>query len=109
MNDLLKQETLNAALQTCLEKGHLRLQALNPERNVFRDYELHISPGLFGSHVVQIAYGRIGTRGRIHTHGFDSPETAATFIKACLKKRLSSVKRIGCDYTILPFPLTRGI
>jgi len=109
MNDLLKQETLDVVLQSCLKNGYLRLQALNPDRNVFRDYELHISPGLFDSHVVQIAYGRIGTRGRVQNHVFDTKEIAATFIKTCLKKRLSSVKRIGCSYTVLPFLLTRGI
>ena len=63
MNDLLKQETLDIAFQCCLENGYLRLRALNPDQNVFREYELHISRCLFGTHVVQIAFGRIGTRG----------------------------------------------
>jgi predicted DNA-binding WGR domain protein len=102
MNDLLKQETLDVVLQSCLKNGYLRLQALNSDKNVFRDYELHISPGLFDSHVVQIAYGRIGTRGHVQNHVFDTQMTASTFIKKCLQKRLSSVKRIGCAYTVSP-------
>ena len=87
---------------------HLLLQALHPERNVHRFYEIRAAYLLFGELGVTLSYGRWGTKGRDRTHLFDNEQEAQKFIHKVLKKRLSSPRRIGCPYTLVkssPLPV----
>lgn len=76
----------------------IKLQAVNPERNVYRAYEVHLTRGLFNLWMVQIGYGRIGSRGHTHSHSFETQQEAFSFIAKSLKRRQSAPRRLGCAY-----------
>ncbi len=42
----------------------MRLEHINPDRNMFRFYEIRIEPTLFHEHALLVYWGRIGKRGR---------------------------------------------
>ena len=79
----------------------LHLQARFPEKNIFRAYSLWIGRDLLGDWVLQITYGRIGSRGTTKTYLCTSKEDALHKVKTILKRRQSSYKRIGCDYKLV--------
>lgn len=81
-------------------QNHIHLQAINPDTNTFRDYEITLTPGLLNHWVVLIAYGRIGTKGQQKTYAFETIAKAQHFIQKCLKKRMNAKKRIGCEYKL---------
>jgi hypothetical protein len=85
-------------LPYCLKNNHIRLQAINPHRNIFREYVIHLSRGVLQNWIVQIGYGRIARPGHVKTFSFDDENSAHTFIKSHLKRRLSAPKRLGCSY-----------
>jgi hypothetical protein len=76
----------------------IKLQAVNPERNVYRAYEVHLTRGLFNLWMVQIGYGRLGSRGHTHSHSFETHHEALAFIAKSLKRRQSAPRRLGCAY-----------
>jgi predicted DNA-binding WGR domain protein len=79
----------------------LHLQARFPEKNIFRAYSLWIGQDLLGDWVLQITYGRIGSKGTTKTYLCASKEDALHKVKTILKRRQSSYKRIGCDYKLV--------
>lgn len=72
------------------------LDACAPERRCFRAYEIAAGQDLFGFWMVEMAYGRVGTRGRTKTRSFSSRGDAMRQIQARLRRRAGSVRRIGC-------------
>ena len=42
----------------------MRLECINPDRNMFRFYEIRVEPTLFDEHALFICWGRIGKRAR---------------------------------------------
>jgi predicted DNA-binding WGR domain protein len=79
----------------------LHLEARDPGRNCFRQWQLDAQRDLFGSYLVQITYGRIGAHGRIITRSFSDPMEAARYIRAAVARRRSSPRRIGISYRVL--------
>jgi hypothetical protein len=76
------------------------LEAINPMAGNYRAYSLSFGKDLLNEWIVQIQFGRIGRRGTIKNYSFNEFDKAVNLIKSILKKRFSSVKRIGCDYKI---------
>jgi hypothetical protein len=58
---------------------------------------------LFWQWYVVITFGRYGSWGTSRTKMFDTREETYDFIYAKLRRRLSSIKRIGCSYQIVSF------
>jgi predicted DNA-binding WGR domain protein len=77
---------------------HLRLRALDWERNIDRDYDILVMRVLFGFWGVTVAFGRHGTRGSFRNHVFETQEEAQRFVYKSLQRRLRAPKRIGCSY-----------
>jgi predicted DNA-binding WGR domain protein len=49
----------------------LHLRAVNPERNVAREYQLEVQRDLFGHWIVALRWGRIGASGQGRILSFD--------------------------------------
>ena len=74
------------------------LQAINPARNIAREYRIDASLDLFGHWLIDIHWGRIGTRGQNRTLSFAEMDAAQTFVRQTLSRRTSARKRIGVAY-----------
>jgi predicted DNA-binding WGR domain protein len=82
------------------ELFHIELQARDPSRNCWRFYRIEAGRDLFGDLVVRFHYGRIGGKGQTRTHTAPDAEAAAQLVRACLKRRQSSPKRVGVAYGV---------
>lgn len=82
---------------------HVRLRAVDPERKHDREYKVTLGKDLFGKWYVTIGFGRYGTGGASKSKLFEERQEAYDFINARLRRRLSSLKRIGCPYRIVSF------
>lgn len=80
------------------------LEACAPEKNIWRSYRIAFGQDLFGSWIVELCYGRIGSRGRSKMIMVDNETQALDYVEKCLKKRQSAPKRIGASYTIKELP-----
>ncbi|WP_032113629.1 hypothetical protein [Candidatus Paracaedibacter symbiosus] len=78
----------------------IHLQAINDERNIFRQYEIYVGKDLFEMWNLTIAYGRIHKISHIKAYPFQSCEPLFSMLIQILKKRLSSHKRLGTNYRI---------
>lgn len=76
----------------------LHLRAINPERNVAREYLLDVQPDLFGHWIVELRWGRIGTRGQCRTLSFEHTDAASRFVGHNLARRRGAHRRIGAAY-----------
>ena len=82
---------------------HVRLRALNPDLKHDREYKIGLARDLFQQWYVIITFGRYGSWGTSRTKMFDTREEVYDFINTRLRRRLSSIKRIGCSYQIVSF------
>ncbi len=80
------------------------LEACNPELNIWRSYRITFGQDLFGSWIVELIYGRIGSRGRSRTILAENETQAMSYVEQCLKKRQSAPKRIRATYRIKQLP-----
>lgn len=80
------------------------LEACNPELNIWRSYRITFGQDLFGSWIVELSYGRIGSKGRSRTILAENEAQAMGYVEQCLKKRQSAPKRIGASYRIKQLP-----
>lgn len=78
----------------------IQLQAINVDKNIFRQYEIYGGEDLFKRPVLTISYGRIGRVSTTRHYLFESDAELRQKTQALLKKRLSSKKRIGTNYQI---------
>lgn len=76
----------------------LHLRAINPERNVAREYILDVQPDLFGHWIIELHWGRIGTRGQCRTLSFEHTDAASLFVRHNLTRRRGAHRRIGTAY-----------
>lgn len=74
------------------------LEAVDRARNVARRYSIVQSTDLFGATLVEVGWGRIGTRGQGRTVSFAKSADAERFIKGLLRRRASAPKRFGVAY-----------
>jgi hypothetical protein len=90
--------------------AQIHLEAINAKTNTFRGYTLILSYNLFKDIHLQIFYGRLSRLSHKRSMSFSSLHKAFETIHQILKKRLSSMHRIGCAYTLnnvtidMPFP-----
>lgn len=76
----------------------IRLEARDPERNIWRSYRIAAGQDLFGDWIVQLTYGRIGARGHTKTVAVPDETAARRYVRRCLRKRETAPKRIGVAY-----------
>ena len=76
----------------------LHLQAIDPARNIARRYAIEASADLFGHIIVDLHWGRIGTKGQGRTISFAYVPDATRFVRQTLNRRASATKRIGVGY-----------
>ncbi|OYX47400.1 WGR domain-containing protein [Novosphingobium sp. CECT 9465] len=77
------------------------LEAKYPALNVARRYVISRSQDLFGVSIVELTWGRIGTRGQGKRLSFADAADAADaehFIAGLLRRRASATRRIGVPY-----------
>jgi predicted DNA-binding WGR domain protein len=77
---------------------HIHLQAIDPARTIARDYQIDATTDLFGHIIVELHWGRIGTRTQTKAVSFAAEQAARRFIRSRLLKRKSAMKRIGVTY-----------
>lgn len=83
----------------------IHLQALAPERNVARGYSIALSSDLFGHWIVELQWGRIGTKGQGRRISFPDECAVLRFVRSVLSRRASATRRIGVGYVqIAPCP-----
>jgi predicted DNA-binding WGR domain protein len=73
-------------------------QAVDPSRNVARDYHLWVETDLFGWTTVERRWGRIGTKGQGVTTSFPDRRQADKIAQQIRIRRESAFKRIGVRY-----------
>lgn len=73
-------------------------QAVDPERNIARDYRLSVTCDLFGWFIVEQVWGRIGTEGQGKVQAFEDAADARRHIAQVKARRLSAERRIGVAY-----------
>jgi predicted DNA-binding WGR domain protein len=76
----------------------IHLQAIDPARNIARDYQIYAARDLFGHWIIETYWGRIGTRGQQKTHSFMEVKQAAKFIRTTLARRANTRRRFGVAY-----------
>ncbi|AKH44313.1 putative DNA-binding WGR domain protein [Altererythrobacter atlanticus] len=76
----------------------VHLRAVDPARNVARRYEIVATAGLFGEIIVQVDWGRIGTRGQSRRLSFPSEGEAGDYVRTLLRRRNTAHRRIGVAY-----------
>lgn len=73
-------------------------QAIDPDRNIAREYTLSLSRDLFGWFVVERHWGRIGTAGQGRVEAFPQRRQTLRHLAAIKARRRSAKKRIGVAY-----------
>ncbi|WP_030541210.1 WGR domain-containing protein [Sphingobium sp. DC-2] len=79
----------------------IHLRALDPARNIARDYSIWISVDLFGDYVVETCWGRIGAAGQRQRRSFPDALSARRHLRAIFRKRRGARRRIGVDYHLV--------
>lgn len=78
-----------------------RLKAINPEKGIYRWYEIKCNRDLFGSWSLILSFGRISQKGKTKLMLFDSFAEMDKYLQKILRKRLTSHTRIGCNYILV--------
>jgi predicted DNA-binding WGR domain protein len=76
----------------------IHLQAIDRSRNIARDYRIEATRDLFGHIIVELHWGRIGTRGQGRCLSFAKTTDATHFLQAVLARRKRARSRIGVAY-----------
>src|SRR5271168_2447333 len=76
------------------------LQACDPSLGRFRAYCIEAGTDLLGDWLVDVTYGRIGTRGRTIRQAVQDEAAAKKLVSQHLRRRATARKRIGVDYQL---------
>ncbi len=76
----------------------IELEARNPEMNRMRRWSVQLGRDLFGMWVVDVEFGRIGSRGRQLRHVFTDQTAARAYVGKGLRRRATAPARIGVAY-----------
>ena len=76
------------------------LEARDPEHGCLRSYQLEAGTDLFGTWLVEITFGRIGSNGTRIRHAVSDEYAARKMVHKNLRRRASAPKRIGTSYRI---------
>jgi hypothetical protein len=74
------------------------LEARDPALGRFRSYRLEAGTDLFGAWLVDVTYGRIGTRGRRLRFVAGDEAEERKLVHKNLRRRATARKRIGVPY-----------
>ncbi|MGB8031446.1 MAG: WGR domain-containing protein [Terracidiphilus sp.] len=74
------------------------LEARDPALGRFQAYRLEADTDLLGDWLVEITYGRIGTKGRSIRYAVQDEIQAKKLVRDTLRRRASARKRIGVSY-----------
>lgn len=74
------------------------LEACDPALGRFRAYRLDAGTDLFGMYLVDVTYGRIGTRGTCRRYVADDEAGVKKIIRQHLRRRTTAKQRIGVSY-----------
>lgn len=74
------------------------LEARDPSLGRFRAYLLEAGTDLFGAWLVDVTYGRIGTRGRRIRYVVRDETEARNLVRENLRRRATAKRRIGVAY-----------
>lgn len=66
---------------------HWQLRKIRPERNEYRFYSLHVSPGVFGDWALVKEWGRIGSPGTVRCEWFSTEDEAVAAAWALKAKK----------------------
>src|SRR4051812_36276148 len=77
-----------------------RLEACDPAKCHFRAYRIEAGTDLFGDWLVDVTYGRIGSRGRTIRYVATDEAEAKKIVSQCLQRRATARKRIGVGYQL---------
>jgi predicted DNA-binding WGR domain protein len=83
-----------------MQSFSIRLEATDPAQGRFRAYRIEAGTDLLGDWVVDVIYGRIGTRGRRIRHVASDEAQARRIVRHCLQHRATAPRRIGVSYQL---------
>jgi hypothetical protein len=83
-----------------MERFRVRLEARDPERGHFRAYRINAGTDLFGDWLVDVTFGRIGSRGRTVRYVAGDEAAARKIVRQCLQRRATAPRRIGIGYQL---------
>src|SRR5271166_5744810 len=78
----------------------ITLEARNPARRCSRQYHVEAGTDLFGSWVVEISYGCIGTAGWSRSYVVRDEGEARHLAQSILRRRATAPRRIGVAYRV---------
>ena len=81
-----------------LVDGRLELVAVDQERNIARRYVIELVEDLFGHHVLETAWGRVGGWTSAKQVSFADRAEADRVVGYHLRRRASAERRIGVAY-----------
>ncbi|HCB75228.1 MAG TPA: hypothetical protein DEP91_03520 [Sphingomonas bacterium] len=74
------------------------LVAVAPARDIHRRWSLVVNRDLFGTILVETAWGRIGSRGRQLIKSFADEAAALHYVRGLLARRRTAERRLGVGY-----------
>lgn len=74
------------------------LEAKDPALGRFRSYRIDAGIDMLGAWLVEVTYGRIGTRGRCLRYAVNDEAEARNLVHRTLRRRGTAKKRIGVSY-----------
>ena len=83
-----------------MESFRVRLEASDPSQGRFRAYRIDAGIDLLGDWLVDVTYGRIGSRGRQVRYVAGDEAEARKIVCQCLRRRASAPRRIGVCYQL---------
>ena len=81
-----------------LSDGRLELLAIDHGRNIHRRYAVELSQDLFGFHVLETAWGRVGGWTAAKRVAFATQAEANQVVLHHLRRRATAERRIGVAY-----------
>jgi predicted DNA-binding WGR domain protein len=81
-----------------LAETRIGLEARNPFANRMRRWSVEIGQDLLGMWLVDIEFGRIGSKGRRLQHVFLDEPAAQAYVRQALRRRATAPARIGVAY-----------
>lgn len=82
----------------------ISLQAHDPPKGIARSYCVHRTADLFGHHIVDWSWGRIGSAGQRRRVSFAREQDACRFVRRLLQRRDTAERRIGVAYRQVAAP-----
>ncbi len=83
-----------------MESFRVRLEACDPAQGRFRAYRIDAGTDLLGDWLVDVTYGRIGSRGRTIRQPVRDEAEAKKMVRQHLRRRATARRRIGVGYQL---------